>query len=124
MRGVVCFQDVRNQDLQGVPITFCVSVRTLQLGRKKDALIDPLHFWLNSKANNRRIVNAIHFFILHLQKRKIFLTTLIKTWHSFASTVYPYSTRFLRQMNKSERNCLDCSTVPTFDDLLLSYSTH
>jgi hypothetical protein len=61
MCGIVCFQDVRNQDLHRVPITFCASVRTLQIGRKNDALIDPLHYWLNSKVNNRRIGNAVHF---------------------------------------------------------------
>jgi hypothetical protein len=35
IREIVCFQDVRNQDLQLVPITFCASVRTLQVRRKK-----------------------------------------------------------------------------------------
>jgi len=68
MRGIVCFQDVRNQDLPRVPITFCASIRTLHLGRKNDALIDPLHFWLNSKATNRRIGNVAHFIYFYVYR--------------------------------------------------------
>jgi hypothetical protein len=71
MRGIVCFQDVRNQDWQRVPITSCASVRTLQLGRKNDALIDPLHFRLKSKANDRRIGNVAHFINFTFTKAKV-----------------------------------------------------
>jgi len=71
MRGIVCFQDFRNQDLPRVPVTFCAFVRTLQLGRKNDALIDPLHFWLNSKANNRRIGNVVRFIYFTFAEAKV-----------------------------------------------------
>jgi hypothetical protein len=97
MRGIVCFQDVRNQDLPRVPITFCASVLTLQLGRKNDALIDPLHLWLNSKANNRRIGNEAHFIYFTFAEAKDIPNSCNKNV-AFICRVhfFPYITRILR----------------------------